>query len=60
MRKVMELNDGAHHLVCIKTETSSPYRLYRVWWDGGTHRKQIAACSDMKDVMAWVSYIIRQ
>ena len=56
----MELNDGAHHLVCIKTETSSTYRLYRVWWDGGTHRKQIAACSDMKDVMAWVSYIIRQ
>lgn len=54
-RKIMEINEGRWHLVCIKAEgVNNPYRLYRVWWDGGNHRKLLAKYADIESIMCWL------
>ena len=54
-RKVLEVSDGNMQFVCIKTdEAMNQYRLYRVWWDAGHHRKLIEKYADMASVMCWL------
>lgn len=52
-RKVLEINEGQIHLECIKDcdTTRNPFRLYRKWWDGGWHRKQIVRYGNFESVM---------
>lgn len=51
-RKVLEISDGSYQYVCIKTSDKyNPYRLYRVWWDAGYHRKLIEKYADMGSVL---------
>jgi len=58
--KVMEINDGGLHLVCIKNNTTdcNPYRLYKVWWDKGWHRKQIAKYGDFRSIICDVRELV--
>ena len=55
-RKVLEINENGLHLECIKDYNAkyNPYRLYRVWWDGGWHRKLIDKFGDFQSVVAEV------
>lgn len=47
-RKILEINDGGVHLMCIKhCGETNPFRLYRVWWDRGEHRKEITRYGDL-------------
>lgn len=58
-RKVMEINDGGVHLVCIKRMGEvNPFYLYRVWWDGGEHRKLITKYADLTSVMWHLNQIV--
>ena len=59
--KVMEVHANGHHLECIKdnSQTVNPYRLYKVWWDCGKHRKLIAKYADIVSVMIEATNIIR-
>lgn len=52
-RKVLDICDDGIHLVCVKDEEcrNNPYKLYKVWWDHGRHRKQIAAYQDFTSVL---------
>lgn len=60
-RKIMEINDGGVHLVCIKyIGQRNPFRLYRVWWDYGWHRKEITRYADLKSIACHIHEIIFQ
>lgn len=52
-RKVMTINEKGLHLECIKDNSDkvNPYRLYRVWWDQGNHRRLIAKYADMNSIL---------
>lgn len=52
-RKVLEINENGLHLECIKDYTSkyNPYRLYRVWWDGGWHRNLLVKYAEFDSVL---------
>lgn len=51
-KKIMEIHEGKWHLICIKTdEKINPFRLYRVWWDRGKHRKMIVKYADFQSIM---------
>lgn len=52
-RKILEINEDGLHVVCIKTEADkvNPYRLYKVWWNGGWHRKLIVKYADFNSVL---------
>lgn len=57
-RKIMDISDGNVRLICIKTDDKyNPYRLYKVWWDNGYHRKQIDKYGDLSNVMFRVTAI---
>lgn len=54
-RKIMEINEGKWHLVCIKKDGDvNPYRLYKVWYDMGKHRKLIVKYGEWESVVAWM------
>ena len=55
-RKVLSINENGQHLECIKNncDTINPYRLYKVWWDGGWHRKLIDKFDDIQSVICEV------
>jgi len=55
-RKVLEISNGNAQFVCIKHSNVkyNPYRLYRVWWDGGNHRKEIARYADFMSIIAHI------
>ena len=52
-RKVLEINEDGIHVVCIKTEADkvNPYKLYKVWWDQGWHRKELTRYGEFKSVL---------
>lgn len=52
-RKVISINENGLHVECIKHEADkiNPYRLYKVWWDGGWHRKELTRYAGLKDVL---------
>lgn len=59
--KIMEVNDCGIHLECIKTDDqNNPYRLYRVWWNQGNHRKLIDKYGDFHSVIEWMYQNIKQ
>lgn len=59
-RKVLEINDGGAHLVCIKYNGEvNPFRLYRVWWDYGWHRKEITRYGDLTSIMHHATEYVR-
>jgi len=55
-RKVLSINENGIHLECIKdnAEKYNPFKLYRVWWDGGWHRKLIDKFADIQSVICEV------
>lgn len=58
-RKIMEISEGKWQYVCIKTdEKINPYRLYRVWWDRGNHRKLITKYGEFDSIMWTLHQII--
>ena len=58
-RKIMEISEGKWQYVCIKTdEEINPYRLYRVWWDSGKHRKLITSYGEFGSIMWTLHQII--
>lgn len=58
-RKIMEISEGKWQYVCIKTdEEINPYRLYRVWWDRGNHRKLITRYGEFGSIMWTLHQII--
>ena len=52
-RKILEINENGQHLICIKDNGAkyNPYRLYTIWWDNGTHRKQIVRYADFESIL---------
>lgn len=58
-RKVLEMNENGIHIICIKSEADqySTYRIYRVWWAGGRHQKQIAKYTDFDSVLRALPFI---
>ena len=51
-RQVLEINENGLHIVCIKDDDkSNKYRLYKVWWEQGKHRKQIAKYDDFESIL---------
>lgn len=52
-RKVLTINENGLHLECIKDMTTNrnPYKLYKVWWDMGDHRKLIVKYQDFESVL---------
>ena len=58
-RKILEISEGKWQYVCIKTdEEINPYRLYRVWWDRGNHRKLITRYGEFGSIMWTLHQII--
>ena len=52
-RKVLEISDGDMQFICIKVAgEKKPYRLYKVWWDGGNHRKLMGKYACIDSVLA--------
>lgn len=56
-KKVLELNDNGIIIECVKdyTQAYNPYRVYRKWWDGGWHRKQMERYSNIESVLCWAA-----
>jgi hypothetical protein len=52
-RKVLSINEKGLHLECIRDDSRkyNPYGLYQVWWDQGTHRKQIVRYAEFESVL---------
>ena len=59
-RKVLEVNEYGFHYVAVKYEgyPVNPYRIYRVWWDMGWHRQQVAKYGDMRSVVCHIRDLI--
>ena len=57
-REVMKLECNGFRLVCILNyaDKFNPFRLYKVWYESGWHRKQIAKYADMKSVLYLVCH----
>lgn len=55
-RKVLTINENGLHLECIKHyDEATPYRLYKVWWNGGWHRKEVIRLRSFNSVLTFVS-----
>ena len=52
-RKILTINENGLHLECIKdySDKVNPYRLYRVWWDQGNHRRLIDKFANLQSVI---------
>lgn len=56
MKKVAEIQLNGFKVICIQDgNKTNPFRVYRVWWDGGRHRKLLVKYADMKSVL-WYLY----
>ena len=53
--KIMDIKHYGR-FICIYDDTDkvNPYRLYRITWDGGRHRKLIAKYADFNSVICCV------
>ena len=61
-RKIMDINEGGVHLVCIKENgKDSPYRVYKLWSALGAdcflhdHRKLMGGFKSFAEVVDWLS-----
>lgn len=53
--KVMELCVNGVHLVVKKVaDPVNPYRVYRVWWEQGTHREQLNKYADFNSALCFI------
>lgn len=51
-RKVIDISDGDMQFICIKVAgEEKPYRLYKVWWDGGNHKKLMGKYKNIDSVL---------
>lgn len=54
-RKIMELNDLGHHIEVIKEDgQTNPYRIIRVWYDMGWHRKTLEKYCCLDSVLYYI------
>ena len=60
-RKVLEIHEGNIYLECIKDDAAktNPFRLYRKWWDGGWHRKQIEKYGNFESIIYHIHDMMR-
>lgn len=42
---------GASYICTFTPDRNNPFRLYRTWWDHGTHRKQVAEYANFESVL---------
>lgn len=57
-RKILDINYNGFKVTAYVTDDKrNPFRLYRVWWDGGEHRKQIAKYGDFYSVICHIHQI---
>ena len=51
--KVLDIQENGVHLICIRDDKAkvNPYRLYKVWYDEGWHRKQEVRYADFLSIM---------
>ena len=53
--QVLKMNVHGVAFVCTFTpERTNPYRLYRTWWDGGTHKKMVGAWANFQSVLCYL------
>ena len=56
MKKVAEIQLDGFKVICIRDDSKvNPFRVYRVWCDGGKHRKLLVKYGDMTSVL-WYLY----
>ncbi len=59
MRKILEINEGGYHFRAYDDGGQmNPYRLYKVWYNCGWHREQIARYHEFESVMWHIHHII--
>lgn len=60
-RKVMEINDnGIKYVVIRHFETFlNPYKVYRVYWNDGWHRINVAEYADMNSCLCYLLKAIK-
>lgn len=49
--QVMKMACNGVRLTCIHDIKAQKYKLYYHWWDGGDHKKQIADCDNMAEIL---------
>ena len=60
-RKIMDINEGGVHLVCIKENgKQKPYRVYKLWGSFEAcgyknHRKLMGSFNSFVEVVDWLS-----
>ena len=55
-RKVLTINENGLHVECIKySDDAISYRLYKVWWDGGWHRREIVRFRAFSSVLTYIA-----
>ena len=54
-RKVFEMTvEGITFLCVLNYGKTNPYRVYRKWWNGTSHKKQVAAYANFASVIAFL------
>lgn len=57
-RKNLDICEGGLHLKAYQTDDAkTPYKLYLVWYDRGSHSKQIGKYADFQSVTRHVASI---
>ena len=56
--QVMKLNVGCAAFICTFTPSrTNPYRLYRTWYDCGTHRKLLVEYVNFQSVLFYLAQL---
>lgn len=59
-RKVLEINDCGHHLEVLNEDGNScPYRIIKVWYSMGWHRKTLVKYSDLNSCLWYIAEYFR-
>ncbi len=54
--QVLKMNVFGVSFVCTFTPSKiNPFRLYRVWWDGGQHKKTVGEWANFQSVLCYLS-----
>lgn len=59
MRKIVEIHENGYNLRGYKTDDKyNPYRLYKVWYDRGWHRKQLVKYADFESLICHIYQMV--
>lgn len=60
--KILDYCNNGFRLVCIKhlEDKTNPYRVYRVWYDMGWHRKELVRYADALSVMCYAADLVKR